>query len=116
MKTPVLFLVAMFTPILLSVTLLLPIYASLLGATYILYIPESGPHPLATHLFDVFFIIESYGKLFNFWSNNISTLSVVEYALPIAGLPILGISLALWSTWRISRKLLDIFHLSASIN
>jgi len=116
MKLPLLFLLAMITPVLLAAVLVLPIYGGILGATYIIYTPASGPHPLAGRLLDVFYIVESYSTLLGYWINNMKKLSLVEYALPIVGLPVLCTGMSLWLTWRISRWLLNMFHLSASIN
>jgi hypothetical protein len=115
MKMPVLFLLAILTPLLLASALLIPIYGGVLGAAYVMYLPEKGAHPLETHLFDVFYISDIYGKLLDYWLGNMHTLSITEYALPIVGLPVLGVVVALWLSWKIARRLLNTFHLAANI-
>lgn len=115
MKLPLLFLLAMATPILLGATLLVPLYAGMLAAAYIIYMPESGAHPLAARLMDVFYIIETYGQLAGYWLKNIGVLGLVEYALPLVGLPLLLGGLGVWMTIKLSKRLLDWFHMSASV-
>ncbi len=115
MRPILLFPIAILTPFLLTAVLLLPAYAGILGAAYIVYLPESGVHPLADKLTDVFYILDVYGKLFDYCSQNIGTVGFVEYTLPIAGLPLLGILIALYASFRFVRAMLNIFRLSASI-
>jgi len=115
MRPILLFPIAILTPFLLTVVLLLPLYAGVLGAAYIIYLPESGPHPLAAHLTDAFYIIDVYGKLFDYWMQNSATAGFVAYTLPVLGLPLLGILIALYATYRFVRSMLNIFRLTASI-
>lgn len=116
MRLPVLFLLAITTPLLLAASLVLPIYASMLGAVYTIYMPASGPHPLDARLLDIFYIADAYRQLFTYWWGNMDGLSFVDYGLPILGMPIFGVALALWLSWKLGRKLLNVFHLSSSIH
>lgn len=115
MRPPVLFLLAILTPVALCSMLLAPLYASVLGAVYIIYMPASGPHPLAERLLDVFYISNAYEQLLTYWLANMGKVSFVEYTLPVIGLPLVGVVLAIWGTYKLASKLLNIFHLSASI-
>lgn len=113
MKVPLLFLLAMATPLLLGITLLLPLYAGMLAACYLIYMPESGAHPLAARLMDVFYIVETYGQLAQYGLKNMASIGLIEYALPIVGLPLLLGGLGVWMTVKLSKRLLDWFHISA---
>lgn len=110
-----LFLLAIFTPVILCLTLLLPVYAGIFGACWVVYAQPETAHPLATHLTDLFYIVEVYGKLFDYWWANKATLGFVDYALPVAGLPLAGAIAALWLTNKAVRKLLNLFHLSGNV-
>lgn len=114
MRVPLLFVTAIFTPVLLLATLLLPSYASIYGACYIIYMPKSGFHPLADKYLDVFTVLDTYQNLLDFWSGT-SDLSFVDYTLPIVGLPLFGCTLALFITYKLARRLINFFHLSATI-
>lgn len=114
MRLPLLFATAILTPVLLIATLLVPSYASIYAADYIVYMPENGTHPLAEKYLDIFHILETYQGLLNFWLAT-PNLDFVGQTLPIAGLPLLGCTLALYLTYGLSRRLINFFHLSASI-
>lgn len=114
MRLPLLFVTAIFTPVLLVATLVLPSYASIYGACYIIYLPKSGAHPLGDKYLDVFTIFDTYQSLLDFWSNS-TDLGFVDYTLPIVALPLFGCTLALFLTYKLSRRLINFFHLSATI-
>ena len=115
MKLPLLFLTAIMTPVLLCATLLLPSYGSIFGATYIIYQPESGANPMADKYLNVFTVLDGYQSLLDYWLANRAMLGFVDYTLPIVGLPLVGCIFALWLTYKISRRLLNFFQLSASL-
>lgn len=115
MRPVLLFPIAMLTPFLLTAVLLVPAYAGILGATYIVYLPESGVHPLADRLMDVFYILDVYGKMFDYWLQHLQAVSLTGYTLPLLGLPLLGGVVALYATYRFVRMMLNFFHLSASV-
>ena len=109
-----LLLLAIFTPFLLSAVLFLPPYTGLAAADYLIY--NSGPHPysLADKLFDVFYMIDVYSKLLSYWSWHIGSVSLLSYSLPLIAMPLAGLILALWLLRKLTRKLMDVFHLSVS--
>lgn len=115
MRLPVLFVTAILTPVLLCTALLLPAYSSMYGATYIVYSPETGTNPMTGKFLDVFTVMDGYYTLFNYWVANRAALGFVDYTLPIIVLPAVGCVFALWLTYKISRRLLNFFQLSASI-
>ncbi len=108
------FPLAIFTPFLISAVLLLPVYAGILGAAYVIYLPQTGAHPLTDRMGDVFYIIDVYGKLLHYWMDHKADVSFVDYTLPVIGLPLLGLLVALYATYKTSAGLLNIFRLSAS--
>lgn len=116
MHPALLFLLAILTPIVLCVSALVPAYAGIFGAVYVIYMPESGAHPLDAHMLDVFYIIESYSKLLDYWLANMSAVDLVEFTLPIVALPLTGFFLSLWLTLKIARRLLNLFYLSTDVN
>lgn len=114
MSPALLFLLAIITPFLIAAVLLLPVYAGIAGASYLIYLPASGPHPLDGRVTDIFYMIDVYQKLFAYWTDHMADADLLHYTLPIIGLPALGIVLALYLTFRLSRWLLNLFHLSSS--
>lgn len=106
---------AILTPFLLAAVFLLPLYAGFFAAAYAIYWPQAeAAHPLADKSTEVFYILEVYGQLFEYWLQHLASVSFVSYSLPIIGLPLLGGVLALWLTMKLVRRLLSFFHLSAS--
>ena len=115
MRLPVLFFTAIMTPILLCASLLLPSYASIYGAGYIVYSPETGAHPLAGKFDAIFTVLGTYETLLDYWLANSATLGFVDYTLPIVVLPAFGCLFSLWLTYTIARRLINFFQLSASV-
>jgi hypothetical protein len=118
MKAPVLFLLAIATPIILCLTLFGPSYGSVFGATYLVYGygGEAQAQTIADRAYDVFYVLNAYSQLVHYWSANHATLGTVKYTLPIIGLPAVGLILSLWLTRRITRKIFNLFHLSARVH
>ena len=110
-----LFLLAILSPFLLLTTLLVPPYAGMFVASYIIYYRSDKAHPLADKLDHVSYTIDVYTKLFSHWTHNIADTSVLTYALPLLLPLIAGVMLALWLTGKLSTKLKDIFQLGASM-
>lgn len=108
-----LLILAILTPFLLITALLVPPYAGIYAASYIVYSKGAAVNPLATKFEDVFYIIDVYVKLLTHWFGHITTVSIPFYSLPVVLLPLGGIFFALWLTRRLTRKMMDIFHLSA---
>ena len=111
----VLFLLAIISPVLLAITLLVLPYAGLTAAAYIIYDKGQATHPLAGKYDDVFYMIETYTRLFNQWVKNIADVDILTYTLPLIGLPLAGTLIALWLTAKLARKLKDLFQTGVSI-
>lgn len=107
------FILAILSPFLLAITLLVLPYAGMVSAAYIIYDKGAKLHPLHDKLFDVFYMIEVYVKLFAQWSAHMDGASFLSYTLPLIALPLIGIILALGLTSRLSRKLQNIFQVGA---
>jgi hypothetical protein len=112
MKPILLFPIAILTPFLLTFALLAPIYVALSAAAYIVYMPAAGAHPLTPRLLDIFYMFDVYTKLLEYWLQQHATLSFVHYTLPVVVLPLLGVLVALFATYKIASGLLNIFRLS----
>ena len=111
-----LFMLAIISPVLLFITLLVPPYAGIVAANYIIYAKDGNKvHPLADKLDHVFYMIDVYSKLFSHWIHHITESSLLTYALPLLLPVIFGIMLALWLTGRLSAKLKDIFQSNSSV-
>ena len=106
-----LFMLAILSPVLLVMTLLVPPYAGIIAANYIIYDKGAKVHPWADKLDEVFYMIDVYIKLFSYWTQNIAETSVLTYALPLLLPVIVGVMLSLWLTGKLSTKLKDIFQL-----
>lgn len=104
------FILAIITPFGFVLTLFVPIYVSIFGAAYLTY--KFGPQgiSLAEKFSDVFYIINVYDKLFQYWRFHMFEVSFFTYSLPVVGLPFVGFFFALWLTRRFIRKVGDIFH------
>ncbi len=111
----VMFLLAIFSPFLLAAALLLPAYAGVAGAGYVIYHFSVPPHALSNKLLDVFYMIDVYSGAFGHWKHHILQVDFLTYTLPLLLLPILGLTFSLMLTAKLSRKLMDIFHLGASM-
>lgn len=108
------FLLAILSPIIMAATLLIPPYAGIVGASYIIYNKGAVVNPLADKLVDVFYIIDVYTRLFATWSGHIMETSLLTYTLPLLALPVAGIMLSIWLIGKVARKLKDIFHSGVS--
>lgn len=107
-----LFLLAIFSPVMLAATLLVPAYVSIVGACYIIYYTGSAAtHPLTGKLENVFYIIDVYRNLFSKWSEHMTQTDLLQYTLPLILLPLIGISLSLVLTAKLSRKLHETFQI-----
>lgn len=110
-----LFMLAIFTPVIFACVILVPPYIGIVAASYIIYYKSGEAHPLTGKLDHVFYMIDVYSKLFSQWVHHITETSIFTYALPLLLLPIFGIMLTLWLSQKVARKLKDIFQNSASI-
>ncbi len=106
------FIIALLTPFGLCLTLFVLPYAAVAAASYIVYSNGTTPHPLADKLYDIFYIMDVYGKLFSYGKEHLTSISVLTYALPVFVLPVLGIMGAGWLTKKYVRKMSDVFHIT----
>lgn len=105
-----LFLLAIFTPFGFCLTLFVLPYLGILSAAYIVYNTGAPVHPLANHLYDVFYIIDVYTKLFNNLMAHLTEVNLIQYTLPVIILPLAGIIGALWLTRKFVRAMGEVFH------
>lgn len=108
-----LLIIAILTPFVMSLALFAPPYAGLAAASYIIY-NTGETNPLTAHLADVFYMVDVYTKLLSYWQANHDKVSLVNYTLPLIGLPLSGLLCGLWFTRNLVRRLSDVFHMSAS--
>ncbi len=110
-----LFLLAILSPLLLAVALLVPLYTGIAGAAYLIYAKGAAVHPLAGTFGDPFYIITVYSNLVTPWLQHPAQYDILTYTLPLIALPLVGVILTLWLTRFVARKLKDIFQLGTSI-
>lgn len=107
----IMFVLAIFSPILLAATLLVPPYAGMVAACYIIYDKGAKIHPLQNKLDQVFYMMDVYTQLFSRWMHHMTETSFFGYTVPLLLLPLLATVLAIWLTGKLSTKLKDIFQL-----
>lgn len=110
------FALAIFTPVLLTVSLLVTPYIGVFAACYAIY-ASSAPEQLGVLLnkwFDVPFMLDAYSQLFTYWRAHMEQADLVDYTTPLLALPLAGILLALWLTKRLVGWLANIFHMAGS--
>jgi hypothetical protein len=107
----ILFVLAIFSPLLLAATLLVPPYAGIVAACYIIYDKGAKIHPLDGKLDQVFYMMDVYVQLFTRWMNHMTEASFFTYTAPLLLLPLLSTILSIWLTGKLSTKLMDIFQL-----
>lgn len=110
-----LFPLAIFTPIVLGLAIIVPIYAALFGACYVIYwhAAPAQAASLLTRWQDGFFILDTYQQLFKFWREHMDSASTVFYTLPLFVIPLIAAWFAFWLTRRIGRKVVELFHLAS---
>jgi hypothetical protein len=115
MSPVLLFPLGLIVPVVIAAAALVPFYAGFAAALYVIYLKPDGSSPLEAHLFDVFYVFESYAKLFQYWLNHMGEASFVEFTLPLLGLPILGISLAIYLTLKLVQFFVNFFRMAAPL-
>ncbi len=103
-------LLAILSPFIMAAALLVPTYAGIAAASYLIYSKDTGTNPLHGKLSDVFYIFDVYQGLFMQWSHHVMETPLFSYALPLLALPIAGIMLSLWLISKVAHKLKNIFH------
>ncbi len=115
---PLLMLIlGILTPFIITALLLAPVYLALFGAVYVIYManPQAAA-ALLGRIGDPFYILDVYSQLYHYWSANHGALSFVHYTLPIVALPLAGLLLALYITYKVTKGLLHLFRLGSSEN
>jgi hypothetical protein len=108
-----LFLLAIFSPLVLSITLLAPLYGGITGAAYLVY-DQGATHPLSGHWLNVFYMIDVYSQLFHYWLGHMQTVSFVNYTLPVVGLLLLALVISIMLTAKAAKMIMHLFHIAGS--
>lgn len=98
----------LFMPVPLALTLFLPLYASIFGAVLAIY------HEQSDRLFDAFtnvlYIVAVYKQAFRYWLDHLETVNHFTYSAPLVLLPLLGVFISLWMTYKLGRAAADYFR------
>ncbi len=115
MSAPLLFIIAILTPLMLAVSMFVPAYAGIFGAAHLVYAGGTHPQSLLDKAGDVFYIINVYSHLFTYWSGHMMQVSFLRFTLPLFTLPMIGIFVSYWITRRLVRGLRHLSHLTTSV-
>lgn len=107
MNPMLLFFLSLLIPTLLGAILVLPTYGAILLSLYLKY---GGA--ILEHQFQFFYVMESYGQLVTFWSNNIGSLGIIEFILPVFGPPLVGIVLTVFLAYKFVSYVVNLFRLT----
>lgn len=108
-----LFPLALIVPFVVAIVAFVPAYAGLFGAAYLIYDQPDVANPLSPYMFDIFYVFEVYGRLFDHWSGNIGGADFVAFTLPIVGLPLLGFGLSAFLTYKLVASLVNFFRMAS---
>jgi hypothetical protein len=115
MNPILLFPLGLIVPVIIAAGALVPFYAGFVGALYVIYLRPDGSSPLEAHLFDVFYVFEAYAALFQYWLGHIGEASFLDFTLPLIGLPLAGIILAIYLTRRLVQFFVNFFRMAAPL-
>jgi hypothetical protein len=116
MNPLLLFPLSLIMPIIVALVAFIPAYGSIFAAVYTIYDKPDTPNPLSPYMFDVFYIFSAYGRVFDHWSNHMASSDLVNFTLPFIGLPILGISLSLFLTYKLIGYMVNFFRMATNNN
>ena len=108
-----LFPLALIVPFIVAFVAFTPAYAGFFGAAYVIYQQPDAVNPLWQHKLDVFYMFDVYGQLFNYWSAHMASSNFVDFTLPLFGLPILGVTIAAFLTWKLVSMLVNFFRMAS---
>jgi hypothetical protein len=108
-----LFPLALIVPFIVAFVAFTPAYGALFGAVYMIYDRPDVANPLLPYIFDIFYIFDVYGQLFSHWSEHMSSSNFVEFTLPLIGLPILGIAVSIFLTYKLVSLLVNFFRMAS---
>jgi hypothetical protein len=89
-----LFLVSVLTPLAMAVVSLVPIYSGLFFACRIIY-SLSQHVDISAQAFNIYYIVQLYFILFQYWLEHMVQLSVFSYTLPLLLAPLFGLIISL---------------------
>lgn len=98
----------LFLPVPLALTLLLPLYGSIFGAVLAIY--HEHPDPIFDAFTNVLYIVDVYKQAFSYWLDHLETVNHFTYSAPLILLPLLGLFIALWATFKLGRAATDYFR------
>ncbi len=100
----------LFMPVPLALTLFLPLYAGVFVAVLTIYSEQSDT--LFNAFTNVLYIINAYKQAFTYWLDHLETVNHFTYSAPLLLLPLLGLFIALWCTYKLAVKSADFFRAS----
>ncbi len=99
--------IALLIPVVIIITVFLPVHIGLFSALYVQY-----GDAMLQYKFSFFKVISSYVQLYEYWSANSAQLDFWSFTAPTLGLPALGGFVSLYGTYRLIKYVRDIFVLS----
>lgn len=103
-----LFFLGIMLPLTITLILVTPIYLGIFVALYIQYSSKAW-----AIFFDFGRVVDSYGKLYDFHSQNAAAMNFMDHTLPILGPPIAGILITLFLMYAFGKYVANIFVLSS---
>lgn len=102
-----LFFLGIALPLVISLILFAPIYLGMFVALYIQYSDKVWPL-----FFEFGRVFSTYGKLYDFYSQNSAAMNFVDHTLPILGPPVTGLIITLVLIYTFGKYVANIFVLS----
>jgi hypothetical protein len=112
--TVLLFFMSILTPVVIAIVAIAPLYAGFFAALYIVYDKPDIVNPMLAHQWDVFYIIDAYHSLFQYWLVHMESSSFLHFTLPLLGLPLLGLILSMYLTVKMVRFFANYFRMAAT--
>ena len=103
-----LFFLAIALPVTITLILVTPLYLGVFVALYLQYAEKVWPI-----FFDFGRVLDSYGKLYDFHTQNAAAMHFTEHTLPIFGPPIAGLLLTIVLIYMFGKYVANIFVLSS---
>lgn len=103
-------LTGLFLPVALLATLLLPIYIFVFLSLLIIYSAQSDA--LLSAVFEISYIQSVFEQAFTYWLEHYEQVDHLTYSLPIILLPLIGVGLALFLTYRLGSWVTHYFRMN----
>lgn len=110
-----LFPLAMVVPVIVALVAFVPAYAGFFGALYVIYDKPDIANPIMPYGFDIFYVFSAYGRLFDHWSAHIASSNFMDFTLPLIGLPLLGIAISLFLSYKLISGLVNFFRMMTAV-